>query len=512
MNPPSDASPGFLRWVKFAAEFIIIAAIYVALAKFSLALASINPSATPIWPPTGFALAAVLLLGYRVSPAILVAAFITNATTAGSLYTSAAIAIGNTLECVAGGYLINRWSNGLHTFDTPAGVGRFAAICFLPSTAISATIGVASLSLAGYADWTKFESIWLTWWMGDLAGGLLITPVVVLWADTEIRSLQGRAMLRSAAVFAVTVLIGLVTYGPQAKFIPNSDPLAFLAIVPLMWAALRHNQRDTATTAFILACFAVWGAASSSGPFARNNINDSYLLLLAYMISISVPSLALSAHVAVRERNERYIAAVMLELSHRSKNLLTVVQSIARQVSRYSSNYQEFEAGFSARIRALAAAHDLLITRDWQGAGLREIVRSQLAPFGQINDKRLSIEGPDLMLRPKAVEHLSLVLHELATNAIKYGALSSPSGAVRVRWIVESNKDGQPELHFDWKERDGPAVTAPAHQGFGHTVITSLAPGALDGSACLDYAHDGAHFTLVAPMERLVTRDSAIRH
>src|SRR5262249_38108839 len=143
---------------------------------------SVNPSATPIWPPTGLALALMLLRGYALWPAIFVAAFITNATTAGSPATSLAIAAGNTLECLIGAYLVNRYSHGLRTFDTPGGVVRFALFCFMPSTAVSATVGVVCLSLAGFADWSRFAAIWTTWWMGDLTGALIVAPVVVLWA------------------------------------------------------------------------------------------------------------------------------------------------------------------------------------------------------------------------------------------------------------------------------------------------------------------------------------------
>ena len=183
------------RRLKYIVELTSIAIIYIALAKLSLALASIHPSATPIWPPTGFALAIVLLLGYRISPAIFLGAFVANVTTAGSISTSLAIATGNALESLVGAYLINRWSDGCSTFDTPGGVTRFALICFLPSTIISATLGVGSLSLAGYADWSDFRSVWTTWWMGDLAGALVITPAIVLWATDPPRWLEHRELI-----------------------------------------------------------------------------------------------------------------------------------------------------------------------------------------------------------------------------------------------------------------------------------------------------------------------------
>ena len=320
------------RLLEHVVEFTSIAIIYVGLAKLSLALASVHPSATPIWPPTGYALGAVLLLGYRISSAIFFGALIANAITAGSIGTSLAIATGNALESLVGAYLINRWSDGLSTFDTPGGVTRFALICLIPSTMTSATLGVGSLSLGGYADWSEFRSIWTTWWMGDVAGALVITPAIVLWGTTPLRCLERRELLQSCLTYAATIAVGLVAFSPLLEQSPTRNSLAFLAILPLMWAALRRNQRDTATTALLLSCFAVWGTMSNAGPFVSSSLNESFLLLLTFMISVSVPSLALSADVAVRRRHEEHVNFVMRELSHRSKNLLFIVQSMAKQV------------------------------------------------------------------------------------------------------------------------------------------------------------------------------------
>ena len=492
----APGSPDLGRWLKYSIEVLAVTVVYVALAKSSLALASINPSATPIWPPTGFALATVLLLGYRIWPAIFIAAFIVNVTTAGSLATSLAIGMGNTLESIVGAYIINRWSDGVGTFDTPAGIGRFAATCFV-TTPISSTVGVVGLSVAGYASWNNFPTIWLTWWIGDLAGALLVTPVIVLWARSASRTLDARTLARSMAGFAIAAVIGVIAFSPLSQQIANSSALAFLSLVPLMWAALHHNQRDTATTALILAIFAVWGALSGDGPFARDNLNDSFLLLLAFMISISVPSLALSANVAMRERHEQHIEEIMLELSHRSKNLLAVVHGIAHQVARRTKTFDEFDKAFSQRIRALADMHDLLVARNWTGADIWEVVRSQFIPFGE---GQLHTEGAALILKPKAVEYIGLVLHELATNATKYGALSHETGSVSIRWKINSDGGEVPRIEIIWQESGGPSVAIPDRQGFGHMVITHLVPQVLGGSVTIDYAKDGFRWKLVAPV------------
>src|SRR5919197_72071 len=492
-------STEFGTLLKHVVEFSAVAMTYLAVAKLSLALASVHPSATPIWPPTGFALAAVLLLGYRIWPAIFVAAFIANATTAGSIYTSIAIASGNTLESVVGAYLINRWSDGIGTFDTPTGVAKFALICFVPSTIISATFGVGSLSLSGYAEWTDFASIWVTWWMGDLAGALVITPVIVLWTTSFPRSAGRQEWMRSWAVFGAVIVVGLIAFSPLIEQTPSRGPLAFLAILPLMWAALRRNQRDTATTALILACFAVWGTASNGGPFARSNLNDSFLLLLAFMISISVPSLALSADVATRRRHEDHVEFVMHELSHRSKNLLTVVQGMARQVARQSENFKDFDAAFSTRLRAFAETHDLLVTRGWRGTDIRDLVRTQLMPFVEHKENRVTSEGPLLMLAPTAAEQIGLAMHELGTNAAKHGAFSVPTGTVTIQWQLENGGPDKGHLRIGWGERGGPAVNEFQANSFGHMMIAKLVPVSLRGRASLELESHGVRWTLVVP-------------
>jgi integral membrane sensor domain MASE1 len=216
------------RPLEYVVELTGIAIIYVGLAKLSLALASIHPSASPIWPPTGYALGTILLLGYRVSPAIFLGALVANVTTAGSISTSFAIATGNTLESLVGAYFINRWSDGRSTFDTPAGVARFALICFIPSTVISATLGVGSLSLAGYADWLEFRSIWTTWWMGDLAGALVITPAIVLWGTTPLRRLERHELIQSCLIYAATIAVGLLAFSPLLERAPPEIHWLFL--------------------------------------------------------------------------------------------------------------------------------------------------------------------------------------------------------------------------------------------------------------------------------------------
>jgi integral membrane sensor domain MASE1/DNA-binding CsgD family transcriptional regulator/GAF domain-containing protein len=295
-----------------AVALIVVGIAYFTFAGLGLHLASINPSATPIWPPTGLAIAAILLWGPRIAPAIFIAAFLINQVTAGSIFTSLAIACGNTLEAVSAGYLVGRWAEDEQVFDTPTGVAKFALIS-LAATSVSATIGVTSLTLAGYADASGFIPVWLTWWLGDLAGALVVAPVVVLWAKSEPASLVSPQLTGTGLTYLAAVAAGAIAFSPLLKQTALHDALAFLVVLPLLWASLRQGPRDTATVALIISAFAVWSTAMQSGPFAKPSLNDSFILSLAFMISTAVLSLALSTDVGVRNRTENQLRQRALE-------------------------------------------------------------------------------------------------------------------------------------------------------------------------------------------------------
>src|SRR5215831_909409 len=247
----------FRRGLHYIAGLIGIGLTYFVLAKSGLALALIHPNASAIWPPTGFALAAIVLWGYRVWPAIFLAATIANAGAAGSIGMAIAIATGNTLEALVGAALINAWCNGRDTFSTPNAVAKFAVICFALATPISATVGAASLAIAGRAEGANFANIWLTWWLGDLIGALVVTPVVVLCALSDARAFRRTELTESAAVISLAVAVGFIAFNPLFKQSQHPDVLGFLAVLPLLWAALRRGPRDTAVASFILAGFSI---------------------------------------------------------------------------------------------------------------------------------------------------------------------------------------------------------------------------------------------------------------
>jgi len=188
--------------------------------------------------------------------------------------------------------------------------------------------------------------------------------------------------------------------------------------------------------------------------------------------------------VTERKRAEETQQLLIGELNHRVKNTLASVQAIASQTLRHSGNPAEFAANFTGRIQSLARAHSLLSSRTWRGASLADVIQDQ-CESGTIDPARFAASGPEVQLSPQGALHIALIVHELGTNANKYGALSTPAGRIAVSWQVE---DGL--LHLRWEERGGPPVKAPSKRGFGTTLI-ERSVRAEGGSAHIAYGADG---------------------
>jgi two-component sensor histidine kinase len=486
---PASETP--LAWQ--AARLALVCAAYLLTAMLALKLASINPSATPIWPPTGLALASVILWGYRVAPAIYLGALLANVATAGSIYTAALIAGGNTLECLVGAYLVNRWSAGPATFDTPAGVTKFALISLLAATPVSATVGVGALVAAGYADIHQSLAIWTTWWLGDLAGAVVVAPVIILWRRAGLRPSGLRELWASAITITGATLVGIIAFSPLIAESTTKNALGFLSVVPLLWAALRGHRADTATAALILAAFAVWGAIAQIGPFNRATQNESFLLLLVFMMSISVPSLILSADVWIRREAEQLRKLLSDELDHRVKNTLAKAQAIAALTLRNSQSPEAFNAAFVARLQAMARNHDLLARSGWTEVSLQQVVADTFAPYADAGE-RIAAAGPKVTLEYAMATTLGMALHELVTNAAKYGALSTSTGRVTLNWRIDGDF-----VDLSWTESNGPQVQPPTRRGFGLTVIEYSLASSLGGHVDFHFAPQGLACTIRFP-------------
>lgn len=199
---------------------------------------------------------------------------------------------------------------------------------------------------------------------------------------------------------------------------------------------------------------------------------------------------------------DRHQQTLVDELNHRAKNTLTAIQAIARQTHRQSKSWEEFRNNFEYRLMAMARSFDLLTKNDWRSGDLHEVIAECSKPFCETD--RIRLTGPAVVLPPKAIVGMGMIIHELATNATKYGAFSTPSGSVDVNWEIQGSDSSQ-MLYFQWKEREGPAVTQTSQKGFGSSLIASTVEVELHGKAETKLEPDGLHFFAFFPINDLQT-------
>jgi two-component sensor histidine kinase len=220
----------------------------------------------------------------------------------------------------------------------------------------------------------------------------------------------------------------------------------------------------------------------------------------------AVRILGTARDITERKMREQHVRVLLRELVHRSKNLLAVVQAMARQTAAGAPSVQEFQRKFGARLQALSMAHDLLVSQDWRGALMHDLVRAQMAYCLDVAKDSVCehalIEGPKIMLKPEAAQNIGLALHELATNALSYGGLSRPEGNISLKWGFEDGK-----LNIGWRESGGPSLAMPPREGFGHKVVKRLVAQALDGEATLSFPPDGLIWTLSIPASFAILRE-----
>ena len=206
-----------------------------------------------------------------------------------------------------------------------------------------------------------------------------------------------------------------------------------------------------------------------------------------------------SIDITERKRAEEHQRALVAELDHRVKNVLATVSAVAGHTLETSSSMNHFVAALDGRIRSMAAAHELLSTRQWQGMPMAELVRREFAAYASNNNAK--IDGPEVMLSAEAGQAMAMVIHELVTNAAKHGALSTQSGHVSVRWYRKLN--GSAQFVLVWQETGGPRVEAPKKSGYGTGVVRDLVPYEFGGTVDLSFAPEGVRCRLEIPLDRI---------
>jgi len=319
---PQHQSKSFFSF-RSLLEAIAVISIYFAAARLGLSLASINANVSPIWPPTGLAIAAVVLLGYRIWPAILIGAFLANFFTPVSTPVAVVIAIGNTLEAVTA-------ARFLHFFDFHRALDRakdvfvFVAASFVCTT-LSATIGTLGVYLGGFAARESLDSLWWTWWLGDSIGAVIVAPLLLVWSKGS-GAWSSKRYIEATVIFVLVAISTIATFSASQPQIPvRLYPIIRLTIPFFLWAAFRLGQRGITIASVIVSIFAVWGTTKGLGVFAGRSTNESLILLQFFLGSNAVMFLFLAA--TVEER--RSVAQVMRKGQHLLAANLAVTRILA---------------------------------------------------------------------------------------------------------------------------------------------------------------------------------------
>ena len=305
---------------------ILVAALYVAAAKLGFTMAFPAPQVTVVWPPTGIALAALLLLGRRIWPGIALGAFLANVTADETLATACGVTVGNTLEALVGAWALER--AGFHpALDRLRDVLALVVRAAVGSTVVSATIGVTSLCLGAAQPWAAFASLWWVWWVGDAIGDLVMAPLLLVLATApRIRVRPQRvaeAMVLAAALFVVSVTL----FAGRSGMPMTGYPLHYTIFPFVIWSALRFGQRGSTSVTFAAAAVTIWSTTHGSGPFAMTPPHESLILLQLYMAVVAVTALLLGAAIAERDAAERRGAADYARLQKSEERLRLALEA-----------------------------------------------------------------------------------------------------------------------------------------------------------------------------------------
>ncbi len=291
----------------YIGQVAAIAVLYVLAARAGLGLDAVSGFAALVWPPTGIALAAVLLGGRRLWPGIFIGALVANILTGAPTLAAAGIATGNTLEAVVGAYALKRVTGFRPALDGLRAVFALIALAAMLSTMISATIGVASLRFAGLVSADKLGETWRTWWVGDAIGALLVAPAILVWASGPRWRLSPSRLVEAAVLALGVIVASFIIF--VAPITPDGGPVgkAYVFFPLLMWAAIRFGQRGAVTATVVVSAIAVAGTVLWQDPSTRPTLHESLLAVQTFMGITAATFLVLGASISERERSREQL-------------------------------------------------------------------------------------------------------------------------------------------------------------------------------------------------------------
>lgn len=306
-------APKASRMRRPAAEIGSLAAVCWATGKLGLLLAFEHPENAPVWPPTGVALAALLVLGYRIWPGIFLGAFLLSLSTADHVGTSLALATGSTVEGVFALWLTNRYAGGRRFFEQPLNVLGFTVSASIASL-LCPSIGVTNPEWRSFVIWAGDPYMWFVWWLGDMFSVLLLTPLLVAWTANPRVRWRGARALEFALLMVLLFLMVKAVFGGWSSASVSGYLFPYLCLPFLVWSAFRFGQREVTTASLLLAIIALWGTMQGRGMFAETALGNDLLQGQGFMAFNSVMVLAVAAVVAQRREAEHVRAQLLRRL------------------------------------------------------------------------------------------------------------------------------------------------------------------------------------------------------
>lgn len=330
--------------VAYLGGVILFFFVYLVAAEIGLTQAYVHNSVSALWPPTGIALAVLLLFGYRLWPGIFLGAFVANYANDVNALSAFGMAIGNTLEAFVGAYLVNRFAGGIRAFDRVRDFVEFATAAGIAGPIISATLGVTSLYIGGHLV-ENYADVWFTWWLGDAVSALILAPFIILWATNFHFFWDWRRVLELLSLFVLLVIASQIIFGET--FLGQRAYPVFLMPL-LVWVALRFSPRETVSAVLTIAVVSAWSTLERLGPFALPGpINESLVVSQLFIGVVAITSLVLAVVVAERKKVENALQTAdqrkddfLASLSHELRNPLAAVSGYL-QLIKGSQNETE---------------------------------------------------------------------------------------------------------------------------------------------------------------------------
>jgi two-component sensor histidine kinase/integral membrane sensor domain MASE1 len=491
-----------LSWVGSIGLALAVGIAYFAAAELSLQLLTKPDGVAAFWPAAGVSSGVLIALGsgarWPVAAGVMAATIIANVMGDRNVWGAIAFAFCNAGEALLAVWLIERY------FGLGFSLGRLRNVLGLLAAVVAAT---AASGVGGMVAYRLFDSptapVWTTWYhwfVSDAVGIAAVAPLVISLAralrEPPPRSeiIEGIAALVALAVTIVFVI--LLPYEPWQAVRP-----AVLLLPVLLWLAARCQPVFAAAGAFIVSLTIMWTTTFGIGQLGDPTFPIGNRILAA-QIAIAVCTLSanvLAALFAERRQAQEHQDLLIAELDHRVKNVLARVAAVVRYTSWKCGTVEEFIQSVEGRIQSMAAAHALLSQSRWQGVGLIDLLRRQLAPYA--TGANISFDGPDVTLTSRETQAVASVIHELVTNAVKYGALSSPDGSAQISWSC--TRGDLAVLRMVWHEVCGPPVVASARSGYGSNLIRDLIPYELGGTVELTFPRDGVCCKIEIPLKRI---------